>query len=321
VKLIKFFSLIVLFAVTFLVGSIVSHAQTSLPVQPLPCNLDEIEPNDSMNTATSVCSNDRGLVYGELAATDVDYFREDNYFNVSDFTIDFDDAAQDVRLELVDATGKQVNGTVTSIYPYGTSYSFRELEMGTYYIKIYWVGKSTLSEPFKYSLKIKQKVYNHGWIFNSSYWEFWQNNIKYEGTKWINYKNQWFFLKNGARQQNGWSAIGAKWYYLVPGTGVMKTGWILDGGQWYLLDKTNGDMKTGWVFDGGKWYYLHHTGAMATGWIYDGGNWYFLNQNGDMATGWIVSNGKWYYLYSDGKMAKNTWVGKYRLGSDGAWNN
>jgi glucan-binding YG repeat protein len=342
-KVIKISSLLVLFVLTMLHGSNISNAQTSLPEKPLPCNMDEIEPNDTILTATSVCSNDSGLVYGEISQNEVDYYRENNYFDGSDFTIEFNNNnIEDIHLELFDESGNRVYGTATSIYPYGMTYYYKRLQKGSYYIKISRGSEPSTSELIKYSLKIKQKVYRTGWFNNTQYWEFWNDGIQYHGTQWINYKNQWFFLKDGARWQNGWIFLGAKWYYLQPDSGVMKTGWLLDNGKWYFLDKINGDMKTGWVLDGGKWYfqdkingdmkigwvldrgkwyYLYNSGVMGTGWIFDGGSWYYLNPTGDMATGWILYNGKWYYLYSNGKMAKSTWVGKYRLGSDGAWIN
>lgn len=297
-KKIKFSSILVLFFLTMFTGSNVSLAQTSLPEKPLPCNLDEIEPNDSMTTATSVCSNDAGSVYATLPSKDVDYFREDNYHDGSDFTIDFWDT-EGARLELLDSSGKQIYGTVTSKYPYGTSYYYHRLPMGTYYFKVYWESEPTSSELFKYLLKIKQEVYRTGWFLLNSNWELWQDGIKFQGTGWVNYKNQWFYLKDGARQQNGWILVGAKWYYLTPNTGVMKTGWLQVDGKWYLLHKINGDMKTGWVLDGG--------------------NWYFLGSNGAMKTGWVKVGTKWFYLYSNGKMAYSTKIGNYKLGADGAW--
>ena len=49
----------------------------------------------------------------------------------------------------------------------------------------------------------------------------------------------------------------------------------------------------------------------STGWWYSEGN--------SWATGWKQINGKWYYFDSNGYMAKNTQIGTYKLGSDGAW--
>ncbi|MFF2449624.1 hypothetical protein ACFVSW_21510 [Neobacillus sp. NPDC058068] len=316
-KKIQFSSLIVLFLFTLLLGNNVSFAQITLPEKPLPCNSDEIEPNNTIDTATSVCSNDEGRIYGDLSPKDVDYFRLNNYFDYSDYTIAFDHP-DGARLELLDGSGKQVDGTVTSDFPYGTNYYYHRLEMGSYFIKVYWESKPTSTEAL-YLLKIKQKVFFTGWQFNSSYWEYWLEGKRTDTTGWVNFKNQWFYVVDGARQENGWIRLGTKWYYLTPNTGVMKTGWLLDKGKWYYLNKTSGAMQTGWIFDGSKWYYTNQDGSMRTGWLLYKNKWYFLQGSGAMATGWILSGGKWYYLYSDGSMAANTYIGKYRVGKDGAW--
>lgn len=133
---------------------------------------------------------------------------------------------------------------------------------------------------------------------------------------WKKEDNKWFYYDEDVKQ-TGWVLDGGKWYYLAA-DGVMKTGWVLDGGKWYFMDNS-GAMKTGWVKTGGKWYYLDKSGAMKTGWILLGGQWYYLNKSGDMQTGWKLVNGKWYYFYGSGAMAKNTTIGGYKLGNDGAW--
>ena len=95
--------------------------------------------------------------------------------------------------------------------------------------------------------------------------------------------------------------------------------WFRDGSNWYYLDNY-GIMQTGWLFKGGKWYFLNNSGAMQTGWIQERGIWYFMNSDGTMKTGWhFDSNGKWYYLNEYGAMVTNCFVGKYRIGTDGAW--
>jgi lactocepin len=133
---------------------------------------------------------------------------------------------------------------------------------------------------------------------------------------WKSESNKWYYYKEDVKQ-TGWILDGSKWYYLAK-DGVMKTGWVLDGSKWYFMDKS-GAMKTGWVKDAGKWYYLDKSGAMKTGWIQLGGQWYYLNKSGDMQTGWKLVGSKWYYFYASGAMAKNTTIGGYKLGNDGAW--
>ncbi|AGF56485.1 hypothetical protein B0P06_005246 [Clostridium saccharoperbutylacetonicum] len=53
-------------------------------------------------------------------------------------------------------------------------------------------------------------------------------------------------------------------------------------------------------------------------WRSDSKGWWYSDGN-SYAQWWRQIDGKWYYFYSDGYMAKNTWMGSYYLGSDGAW--
>ena len=60
--------------------------------------------------------------------------------------------------------------------------------------------------------------------------------------------------------------------------------------------------KVGWVQANGGWQYNDSTGApLKSQWLFD------------------RNYGKWYYLGTDGMMAHDTYVGKWRVGSDGAW--
>jgi hypothetical protein len=60
--------------------------------------------------------------------------------------------------------------------------------------------------------------------------------------------------------------------------------------------------KVGWVQVNGGWQYNDSTGApLKSYWLFD------------------RNYGKWYYLGTDGMMAHDTYIGKWRVGSDGAW--
>lgn len=101
-------------------------------------------------------------------------------------------------------------------------------------------------------------------------------------------------------------------------------GWSIQNGKVYYLDNS-GKKQTGWLQSGNDWYYLGSDGARQTGWQNVNGNWYHMDQDGKMQTGWFKDwNGTWYYLNPDsngskGAMLHDTYVGGYRLGSDGAW--
>lgn len=148
----------------------------------------------------------------------------------------------------------------------------------------------------------------------------------------------------------GWFMNNGAWYYRFPDRSLKKNGWEKVNGLWYLFD-VNGAMRTGWVTDGGHTYYLKDSGAMKTGWIKTTDNkWYYLNPNaggpegsmlksqwldynnnkyymtesGAMATGWVKVGDRWYYFSTDangpeGAMARNTNIGSFHVGSDGAW--
>ncbi|AQR95592.1 cell wall-binding protein [Clostridium saccharoperbutylacetonicum] len=58
--------------------------------------------------------------------------------------------------------------------------------------------------------------------------------------------------------------------------------------------------------------------AAHTEWKSDSKGWWYSDGN-SYVQWWRQIDGKWYYFNSDGYMAKNTWIGEYYLGSDGAW--
>ena len=125
---------------------------------------------------------------------------------------------------------------------------------------------------------------------------------------------------------NQWVTVNGNWQYNDAAGNPLKNTWFYDrnSGQTYFLD-ASGNMSTGWLYNNGAWYYLNPysdgtRGAKLTGWQSVGGTWYYLDSTGKMITGWFKDmNGKWYYLQSSGAMAKNTTIGGYKLGSDGAW--
>ncbi|MFZ7942080.1 fibronectin type III domain-containing protein [Neobacillus sp. 19] len=156
-----------------------------------------------------------------------------------------------------------------------------------------------------------------GWVQLGDSWYHYTAGTDKLTKGWLKSGPSWYFMKNNGEMATGWVYTGGKWYFLNP-NGDMKTGWVFTGGKWYFLD-TSGAMKTGWVKTGDTWYFMNNNGAMLTGWVKSGSSWYYMNQSGEMATGWVYTGGKWYYLKSDGSMAYNTYIGKYKLGKDGAW--
>ncbi|MBW6410322.1 cadherin-like beta sandwich domain-containing protein [Clostridium weizhouense] len=119
-----------------------------------------------------------------------------------------------------------------------------------------------------------------------------------------------------------WITVNGNLVYNDSTGNPIKNSWFLDRnfGTWYLFD-AYGYARKGWAYTNGTWYYLNpYTGQMQTGWTYVNGTWYYLNQySGAMQTGWVYDNGVWYYCNSSGAMLKNTTIGGYRLGWNGAW--
>lgn len=115
---------------------------------------------------------------------------------------------------------------------------------------------------------------------------------------------------------NQWVQANGQWQYNDNAGSPVKRAWI---GNYYLQD--NGNMATDWLSINGIWYYFGTDGAKRTGWQAIGDNWYYFDSFGMMRTGWILdeNTGKYYYLNNDGSMASNTTIGKYKLGSNGAW--
>lgn len=77
-----------------------------------------------------------------------------------------------------------------------------------------------------------------------------------------------------------------------------------------------------WIKTEKGWQYNDAIGqSLKSTWFYDinYSSWYYFDDNGIMKTGWFKDrDGKWYYFSEHGNMLKNTYVGIYKLGSDGA---
>lgn len=88
------------------------------------------------------------------------------------------------------------------------------------------------------------------------------------------------------------------------------------------IDNENKTECNKWIKSEKGWQYNDAIGqAIKSTWFYDinYGSWYYLDDNGIMKTGWFKDDdGKWYYFNEHGSMLKDTYIGIYKLGSDGA---
>lgn len=132
----------------------------------------------------------------------------------------------------------------------------------------------------------------------------------------------WYYLdkKTGVRINKTWIKIGKKYYYAAANGKLQRNKWI---GNSYVNEKYQ--RVTGWkAIDGRTYYFNESTGIKATGWTVIGKYSYFFNKKtGVMVTNkWIKkkigTTKKYCWLKSNGQMAVSTWVGKYRVGKDGA---
>ncbi len=120
---------------------------------------------------------------------------------------------------------------------------------------------------------------------------------------------------------NKWVQVSGRWQYNDKDGKPVKSQLFYDDNykKTYYLN-AEGYLEAGWISYNGKYYYTDNSGAVQKGWLNLGTAWYHLDVNtGAMDIGWYKDGQKWYYLESTGVMAHDTYIDKYKLGSDGAW--
>lgn len=150
------------------------------------------------------------------------------------------------------------------------------------------------------------------WIKDGKGWCLLDKNGKMLNSQWINYKNEWYYLKsNGYMAANEWAKDKTGWCYLNSEGKIVKSTWIKYNNIWYYI-KSNGYMATSeWAQDSKKkWFYLTADGSMATStWIKWKDSWYYLKDNGEMAVNlWVKDSKGWCYVGSDGKLIVANWI-------------
>ena len=123
---------------------------------------------------------------------------------------------------------------------------------------------------------------------------------------------------------NQWVKVSEKWQYNGSDGKAIKSQLFYDDNykKTYALN-AEGFLATGWQTLNGKSYYADNDGSIHKGWLHLDQNWYHFDLiTGIMDTNWIKDGEKYYYLdSSSGIMAHDKYIDKYKLGSDGAWNN
>lgn len=261
---------------------------------------------------TKVAASNATVEYGPKDYSQPDAYLESLGLNNGDIKFDFDKKISiynvkiDATVDKMDVVARpddsdykvEINGKkLTSDKDYEAVLSNLELGKNTFSIKvtnnenksriytlnIYRGTSVAVTTTTSANTSTTQAVKANQWVQTSGRWQY---NDK-DGNP---YKNKLFYDQK------------YKNTYYVDGDGFMVTG------IWQLFE--------------GKTYYADNSGAIQKGWLKLGPNWYHLNsESGAMDTGWYQDGGKWYYSESTGIMAHDTYIGKFKLGSSGAWIN
>ena len=169
---------------------------------------------------------------------------------------------------------------------------------------------------------VKDSKIAKGWVLTpSGYFYYLGQDGILQTDRWLNYKDNWYYLTEDGSMRTGWLKYNDCWYYFdelgamctgwqeIEGVwhyfnsdGVMQTDWQKIGGAWYYFN--HGEMQRGWQEINGFWYHFNEFGVMQKGWQQIGSAWYYFGSNGKMLTGWQQLGGRWYYFSGKGVMQK-----------------
>lgn len=130
--------------------------------------------------------------------------------------------------------------------------------------------------------------------------------------KWMTDSHgKWYQYSNGTYENSGFKQIDNHTYYFQS-NGYVQVGWLLSNNDWYMFD-SEGVMITGW---NGSYYFDENGKMMKNAFTPDH---YYVGSSGAYLTNcWFKHDGKDYYADNYGHIVKNSWIGSYYLGSDGA---
>lgn len=151
---------------------------------------------------------------------------------------------------------------------------------------------------------------------------------------------KYYYGADGARV-SGMVRIGGKYYYFAGKNSRMRVRWFSADGKRYYAHKKYGYLyQSQWFTKSGRRYYAMGDCRLATGAVVIAGRVYGFSDRGRMyhsglqtigtetyyfrkdgtayQNKWKRLNGKYYYFNYQGRMARNTTVGGFRVGPDGA---
>lgn len=162
----------------------------------------------------------------------------------------------------------------------------------------------------------KQKEYVTGWEKISGKWYYFDES-GYLQKGWLTLNNKRYYLdkKTGARVSGKWFSVGKYSYYANSKGVVQKNKWIQN-----CYVKANYRRASGWLEKGNNKYYMNPSnGKKTVGWKTIKKKKYYFDSKGRMVAGkWKKIKGKYYYFNKNGVLKTNTWVGKYKVGKNGA---
>lgn len=141
-----------------------------------------------------------------------------------------------------------------------------------------------------------------GWFkFKGKYYYSDKTTGSLQYSKFVTVNNKTYYLKNdGTRASKIWVRLGKKYYYFNASGVLQKNKMFSVGKNYYYAAASGVRLESSFMTVSGKTYYFNASGIRVQG-------------------KWARIGGKYYYFASKtGVMAKNTWVGDYYVGSDGA---
>lgn len=285
---------------------------------------DEVEPNDSFETAQNVELNSKEF-NGFLTETDITDTYKFQLSKKSIVDINVESSIYGANVEILDSNKKVVFSNEIKegrSYAPVTAVNSALLNEGTYYFRVTnaYPGKEYGTYKFKLGNRHFTNISSDGWITledgRKSYYDAATKNLK---VGWLLSGGKYYYFDSQGIMKTGLQQINGAYYYL-DGNGIMKTEWVRLNNTWYFFGPS-GAAKEGWLRSGTSWYYIGSNGESYKGLKTIGGKIYYFNKDSIMQTGWINEGGTWYYFESSGAAKVNQWLlqGKtwYYLGEQG----
>ena len=122
-------------------------------------------------------------------------------------------------------------------------------------------------------------------------------------------------------QNTGWQYDSLGMWYLYQDGSYPVSSWRTIDGCTYHFNQGGYLEVNRWIYESnGAWYYVGSDGKLVRGLqSIDGKLYYFAAGSGQLqGPGLLLADGRYYYAGQDGALIRNTWVGGFYYGADGA---